>query len=344
MTALSAFLDDLSDEQRSHFYLQLALIALEQYSMGECKSVFLQHNSGITYRINSANEESCFLLKIHEPIGTGPKASFEQIQARMEWLDKLVQTSDLIVQAPVPNKDGNFVTNVQVLEIEETIECTLQKWVEGEHSHRDFTLSQAESVGAMLAKLHQTSSLWQSSMKVSLEDYQASDLLVEVKQLHKMVGAHMISSTQFETMEQAVQAIIQIADLLGTDPQVYGPIHGDLHQENVLFYENDVRPIDFDALRNSYYLFDLGTTLYHILHQSVDFRKALIDGYSSVRALSDSESQFLEAFVTWSAMDNLSFQSTIPRQVKSKLFLRNLHQLADGFCPKVIVNKPFVLQ
>jgi Ser/Thr protein kinase RdoA (MazF antagonist) len=145
-------------------------------------------------------------------------------------------------------------------------------------------------------------------------------------------------------MEQAVQAIIQIADLLGTDPQVYGPIHGDLHQENVLFYENDVRPIDFDALRNSYYLFDLGTTLYHILHQSVDFRKALIDGYSSVRALSDSESQFLEAFVTWSAMDNLSFQSTIPRQVKSKLFLRNLHQLADGFCPKVIVNKPFVLQ
>src|ERR1041385_8015169 len=204
MTALSAFLDDLSDEQRSHFYLQLALIALEQYSMGECKPVFLQHNSGISYRINSANEESCFLLKIHEPIGTGPKASFEQIQARMEWLDKLVQTSDLIVQAPVPNKDGNFVTNVQVLEIEETIECTLQKWVEGEHSHRDFTLIQAESVGAMLAKLHQTSSLWQSSMKVRLEDDQASDLLDEVKQLHKMVDAHMISSTQFETMEQEI--------------------------------------------------------------------------------------------------------------------------------------------
>src|SRR5436190_12989688 len=157
MTSLYVFLENLSDENRDEFFVQLAKVALKQYSIGESKPVFLQHNSGITYRIDSLDRGSCFLLKIHEPVGTGPKASLEQIQARMEWLEKLAQRSSLVVQAPIMNIDGMFVTKIPVSETGETVLATLQNWIEGEYPDGDFTIAQAESVGEMIATLHQTS-------------------------------------------------------------------------------------------------------------------------------------------------------------------------------------------
>ena len=343
MTSLNVFLDDLSNEKRNEFLVQLAVVALRQYSIREFVPVFLQHNSGITYRVDSLDQSFCFLLKIHEPLGTGPKASIEQIQARMEWLEKLTQTSSLVVQAPIKNMDGVFVTKVSIPGTGETVLCTLQNWVEGEYPNGDFTIAQVESIGVMMAMLHQTSSQWRLLTRDGLEDYRAEDLLAEVEQLHTMVDANIISSIQFAAIEQASQRINQIACWLGTDPEVYGPIHGDLHHGNILFFENKACPIDFDSLRNSYYLFDLGTTLYHILYQGAEFRKALVDGYSSIRALSASERQCLEVFVTWSAINNLTFQSTIPRQIQSKSFVRNMHQLTDEFCTKVVRDEPFVL-
>jgi Ser/Thr protein kinase RdoA (MazF antagonist) len=343
MTSLNIFLENLSEENRNEFLLRLASAALKQYSIGESKPVFLQHNSGITYRVDSADRSSGFLLKIHEPVGTGSKASLEQIQARMKWLEELAQTSSLIVQVPILNRDGMFATKIPVSETGETVLGTLQNWLEGEQPDGDFTLAQAESLGEMMAILHQTSSQWRSSSMTGLGEYQAGELLQDVEQLHTLVDANIISSSQYLAIEQAGQQIRQITGLLGIDPQVYGPIHGDLHQGNVLFFENRVCPIDFDGLRNSYYLLDLGTTLYHILYQRVEFRNALINGYTSVRQLSGAERQYLEAFVTWSAINNLAFQSTIPQQLTSKFFVRNIRQLTDEFCLKVIANEPFVL-
>lgn len=342
MTSLNTYLENLPNKQRDVFFIHLAVAALEQYPIGKFTPVFLQHNSGITYRIDSVDRNSRFLLKIHEPVGTGPKASFEQIQTRMEWLEKLTETSSLVVQVPSKNINGTFVTSVPVSEVGETALCTLQNWVDGEHQEGDFTIPQVESVGAMMATLHQTSNYWQSSTAIDLTDYQTSHLYNDIKQLHTVLDINIISSTQFDLIERAGQRISEIASTLGISAEVYGPIHGDLHQGNILFFQEQVRPIDFDSLRNSYYLFDLGTTLYHILYQGAEFRNALINGYTSIRNLSIDERQYLEAFVTWSAINNLAFQSTIPQQIKSRFFVRNLHQLTDEFCTKIIKDEPFV--
>ena len=343
MTSLDVFLHTLPDEKRNNFLTQVAAVSLKQYSIGECIPVFLQHNSGVTYRLDSIDQRPCFLLKIHEPVGTGPKASFEQIQARMEWLEQLAQTSSLVVQTPIKNTEGKFVTNVSISEIGDTLLCTLQNWIVGEHPEGDFTIAQAISVGEMMAILHQTSRKWRPSMMTSLGENGTRALVKDVQQLQSLVAANVISLSQYSAIEQAGRRIRQITGLLGNGPEVYGPVHGDLHHGNILFFEQHVFPIDFDGLRNSYYLFDLGTTLYHILYQKAEYRNALIKGYSSICELSVAEMQSLEAFVTWSAISNLAFQSTIPQQVQSRFFVRNIHQLTDEFCTKVIAKEPFVL-
>jgi len=129
---------------------------------------------------------------------------------------------------------------------------------------------------------------------------------------------------------------------LGEQPQVWGPIHGDLHHDNLLFDRDEIRPIDFDALSLAHYHADLGVTLYHIFYQETTLRRALLDGYRSVRHLQDQHVFYLKAFLTRAAIDNLSFQISIPQQRMSQLFARNLRQLAGEFCDKLIVGQPFV--
>ena len=177
--------------------------------------VFLQYNSGIAYRIESIDRKPRFLLKIHEPVGTGPKASLEQIQVRMEWLAELAKTSKLVVQTPVENTNGAFVTKVPVVEVGASVLCTNQNWVEGEHQDGDFTIFQAESAGAMMAVLHQNSSHLISSRMVDLPNYTINNLLDDVNQLHTMVGADIISLAQFTAIERASQRIIEAASMLG---------------------------------------------------------------------------------------------------------------------------------
>jgi Ser/Thr protein kinase RdoA (MazF antagonist) len=343
MTALNDFLESLSAERVQELYSRVAYFAMGEYPLENCTINFIQHNSGITYRVEIVDSNSHFLLKIHEPVGTGSKISYEQLLAQMMWLENLSHVSAFAVQTPIQNKQGEWVTRIQVPEVDDTLLCTVQKWVEGKHTEDDLTLQQVEAVGKMIAQLHNVSSQFDMSTKNELKREDVTDLWAEIRQLQSMIDVDVLSKAQFAALESARRKIEQILDLLGDGADVYGPIHGDLHQENLLFADGAVCPIDFDGLRNSYYLLDLGISLYHILYQGAEFCRTLVGGYSSVRELSAGERSYLDAFVTWSAIDNLAFQCTIPQQVKSKFFIRNIHQLTDEFCLKVIANEPFVL-
>ncbi len=136
--------------------------------------------------------------------------------------------------------------------------------------------------------------------------------------------------------------ITQITERLGREPTVWGAIHGDVHHGNLLFADTTVHPIDFDNLHATYYLLDLGTTLYHILHQDVAIRAAFVRSYQQLQSLPLAEDGMLELFVTWAAMTNLAFQITIPDQRISPIFARNLRQLMNDFCPKVLSTILFV--
>jgi Ser/Thr protein kinase RdoA (MazF antagonist) len=93
----------------------------------------------------------------------------------------------------------------------------------------------------------------------------------------------------------------------------------------------------------SYYLRDLGITFYHILYQDQSIRQAFLAGYRAIRTLPTEHLSYLEAFLTWAAIENLAFQITLPSQHTSPIFARNLRQLADVFCARLITDTAFVL-
>jgi hypothetical protein len=73
--------------------------------------------------------------------------------------------------------------------------------------------------------------------------------------------------------------------------------------------------------------------------QEVAVRRALLEGYGADRP----SEEVAAAAVCAAAIDNLAFQITIPRERTSSLTARNLRELADVFCRRLLAGEPFVL-
>jgi Ser/Thr protein kinase RdoA (MazF antagonist) len=107
---------------------------------------------------------------------------------------------------------------------------------------------------------------------------------------------------------------------LGTGPEVYGLIHGDLHLKSMLFTA-DNRPvvIDFDTCGWGYYVYDLAVAVWNIFNRD-DFtvlRDALVRGYRKVRPLSRMEETLMIHFVAGRLMAQI--MTWAPRRAHSPL-------------------------
>jgi Ser/Thr protein kinase RdoA (MazF antagonist) len=326
---------------REQQYIELAEQALQHYALGTTQLTFIQHNAGIVFRIEALAIGRPYLLKLHNRIGGGTNPSAAQLEAGLGWLAKVGRETDLIVQMPVANTSGHFVSQVRTSD-STPISCTVQQWVEGELPNGDFSVTQALQIGAMMAKLHAHSQQHPLAQGLPAMRHDAGALAENVRTLRLTVDQPLLPAMSFAIIAAAQQQITTLMANLGTTPEVWGPVHGDMHYDNLLLYDGEVRPIDFTGLRLAHYLYDIGVTLYHIFHQGPNLRRAFIEGYQHIRALTEGDLRAIEAFIAYAAIDNLAWNSTIPDQAASALFRRNLQQLVEQFCTPVADHRPFL--
>jgi Ser/Thr protein kinase RdoA (MazF antagonist) len=322
-------------------HVELAERALQHYALGATQLTFIQHNAGIVFRVEAPAIGRPYLLKLHERVGGGTNPSAAQLEVGLAWLANVGRETDLVVQTPVVNTSGHFVSQVRTSD-SPPISCTVQHWVEGELPNGDFSASQALQIGTVMAKLHAHSQQHPLAQGLPAMRHDASALAENVRTLRVALDQTLLPATSFAVIVAAHQQITTLMTNLGTAPDVWGPVHGDLHYDNLLLYDAEVRPIDFTGLRLAHYLYDIGVTIYHIFHQGPDIRRALIEGYQQTRALPEGDLRAIEAFVAYAAIDNLAWNSTIPEQAASALFRRNLQQLVEQFCTPVAERRPFL--
>jgi len=322
-------------------YIELAEQALRHYALGATQLTFIQHNAGVVFRVAAPAMRQTYLLKLHARVGEGSNPSAAQLEVGMDWLASVERETDLVVQMPVVNTSGHFVSQVHTSDAT-PISCTMQHWLEGALPNGDFTAGQAMQIGAVMAKLHAHSQQHPLAHGLPAMCHDASALAEHVHTLRMALDHELLPATSFAVIAAAHQQITTLMISLGTAPAVWGPVHGDLHYDNLLLYDAQVRPIDFTGLRLAHYLYDIGVTIYHIYHQGPDIHHALMNGYRQIRALPVGDLRAIEAFVAYAAIDNLAWNSTIPAQVASALFRRNLQQLVEQFCAPVAENRPFL--
>jgi len=324
-------MDFLSDSDQSSLpFLHIAQAALGHYAIHNPQLFFLQHNSGVAFRLDCAPNER-YLLKLHLSVNGEDPTSPQVIASRMQWLSDLSGEMGIPVQVPLRNQQDQWITQILDDSGAHWIPCTVQKWLEGDPPGGDFTPDQLIRLGQRMAQLHQYSSQW-AGRESAIPFYDHSQLTANIQALHGSVDLGILSEPEFAQIEQAGSTIHRLMDNLGHDPLVWGPIHSDLHHNNVLFYQNDVRVIDFDGLVSSPYIYDLGVTLYHIWYQGPAARQVFLQGYQKRRALLNPPPDWIKTCVAWAAIDNLAFQITIPQQRVSSLFKKNMLQLVHEFC------------
>lgn len=321
-------------------YNTLAAAALQHYPIDAYSSTFIQHNAGIVFRV-SAHSGQDYVLKLHMRVGEGNNPSAAQLEPGLAWLAALADATDIVVQRPIATSRGPYVAALIAEPGTVAIACTLQHWVDGRVLNGDFTLPQAQALGTLMAKLHAFSSSYSFDRSLPAVHHDTQALIDNVRLLHDTLPTALLSPDDAAILDAAAQQIADALDELGEDAAVWGPVHGDLHYDNVLIAGETLRPIDFTGLRLAHYLYDLGVTLYHTFYQGLDFREAFLTGYTQVYPLPQGSARAVEACIVSAAIDDLAWNATLPEQRTSSLFHNNLRDLIDQYGAAFVQGQRF---
>jgi Ser/Thr protein kinase RdoA (MazF antagonist) len=182
-----------------------------------------------------------------------------------------------------------------------------------------------------LAKLHHFAAHWHPPAGLSKRKYDWNGLFRKEGVDGTLFNEawSLLPSEYIEPFKIIAERVNQVMDEWGKGPEVYGLIHGDLGMDaNVLFWDGEPRIIDFDDSGFGYYIFDLSIILEDSRDHQIQprFRDALLDGYTQVRPLSESEIKninlFLAAYaIYWSlyAADVVRYHPEDQREISERM-------------------------
>ena len=277
-------------------HMSLARSALQQYAIDVDEIAFIQHNAGVVFRVTTTAHQH-YLLEIHKRVGAGDNPSPAQLEPGLKWLNAMSQTTDVVVQKPVPTRNGPFVAQVADAPAATPLSCTLQLWIDGDPPHGDFTQDQAHQLGRMTGKLHAWSSSYGQRNSPTATHHDAQSLHTNIALL----------------LEHVPQLSTRAVALITAAEQ-----------------------------RLAHYLYDLGVTVYHTYHQGAQLRHALFAGYQQTYALPAMYQHYVEGFVAYAAIDNVAWNCTIPEQLQSPYFHKNLDHLINRYCLAIAQGQHFL--
>jgi Ser/Thr protein kinase RdoA (MazF antagonist) len=232
----------------------------------------------------------------------------------MMWLTALRKDTDLVVPQPVPTLNGDLATVVSVEGVPEPRICVLLRWITGRFVNDRLTPSHLERVGAFMARLHVSGAQFKPPagfVRGRLDNLYGKPPGISEALARQQVDnpddeatairlvAEVCSPDDGARVEKLIKKIRAVQRAVGQGPETFGLIHGDLHQENYLFHQGQVRAIDFDDCGYGYYLYDIAVTLFNVnwRDDSAVLREGLLAGYRSVRPLSPEHEQVLDTFM-----------------------------------------------
>ena len=233
-----------------------------------------------------------FTLRVYHP-----RYHFERIRSEIHWLLSLRQQAELIVPEPIASENGAFLHHVSVAEVPEPRYCVLCRWLDGilvrDIPHTERTPQMIENLGRMTALMHQhaESFIPPSWFSVPRRDRKA---LIDCMTRLSTEGVPAYLEDNLETLLLAGNRFLRLIEELGEGSDVFGVIHSDLHETNLLFLGNKPRPIDFTLLGWGYYLADIIKICDYEL--TPEHCEIFLSSYQQVRPISVSIEEHIQIF------------------------------------------------
>jgi len=283
---LSSF-DELPEAERLQRYERLARKALISYGLEDAELLFLGQSANVMFRVQT--DEGRWALRI-----CNPGRDHKILMRELLWLVALGRDTDLSIPEPVITRSGELLRSVSMPGISGFRACVLFRWVKGQFAE-ELSAEHLRAMGSLTAKLHFHGSRfsWPNELvPVPMgPDRVGSNIPETLLQTHYAAKDVAVIRDTFPVIASAMRSLGQ-----GTD--VLGPVHGDLHQWNVLFEQGSAAAIDFECVQANYFAYDIATTFSYLNHRSdVDaLRAAFCAGYEEVRPLPMDWDEHLHVF------------------------------------------------
>ena len=331
---------------------RLATEALAAYDIGEARLAPLAHADNTTFRVEAANGQR-FVLRIHRATRKTP----EMIRSELLWLQALEHEPDLVVPAPVQTRAGDLLTIAGAAGVPEPRICVLLRWLPGRFIDDALTPAHLERVGIFMARLQNSAARFtppDGFVRGRLDNLYGKPRGIDEATARQRVDnpddeADMIRlvsevcpAEDVRYVEHFMQRIREAQRAIGLGPDTFGLIHGDLHQENYLFHNGQVRAIDFDDCGYGHYLYDLAVTLVNVRfrEQTPQLRAALLAGYRSVRTLSAEHERLLDTFMALRDLQILIWAIEMRNHPAFRATWQNDVRALLGYMKEVVAEAP----
>ena len=285
--------------------------ALAAYGLGDARIVdsrvgAMRYVGATIHKLRAVGQDGAsYLVSVNEPYdGVEMATRVEFIRSHLLWLESLAHGTNLTVQTPVRNGDGEFVTLVRGSGDDPEVACTVVEWIAGEGlpdcGDELPPAHVAEQMGRILARVHTHAAEWAIPTSFDRPIHDEARIRRSFGRLRVFVDSGKLTQESYERLMAAKAPVLQMANALGHSRPVWGLGHGDFHNANCVIHDGKLRPIDFDFcyvghyMRDVAYAFTLMTI--HLDARDTEVRTAFWAGYKGVRAVSDAERDALEAY------------------------------------------------
>jgi Ser/Thr protein kinase RdoA (MazF antagonist) len=217
-------------------------------------------------------------------------------------LRALRQRCGLAVPEPVPTGRGELLVEASCPGIPQPRNCSLLRWIRGRRLGGRAVVRHYAAQGRLMAIMHAFAERWHWSGRAKPRRYDWDGLFRQVPALCLPVDNvwSLLPKAYSRPFRRVTGRVRRAMDYLGSGPDAFGLIHADLGVDaNLLFWQGQPRPIDFDELGLGYWIYDLAVALEHCRgHRDyLRNRDALLAGYAEVRKLPAEQLRYLDLFM-----------------------------------------------
>ena len=305
----------LQPEQQAECYQALAESVLEAWGFENACLSMIKMRENAVFKLETVDQRK-LVLRIH-------RAGYHSdgaLRSELQWIKALAEDG-IETPAVIPTREGElFVASDSAL-AGRPRQIDVFDWVEGEQlgSIEDGLAGGIEeqranfrTIGTLAARVHNQASAWKVPAGFRRHAWDVEGLTGENPFWGRFWELETLSSAEVELMLRTRTRLAEELTEFGQSAENYSLIHADMVPENVLVDGEHIRLIDFDDAGYGWHLFEMATSLYFSNPEgSIDHLvEAYIEGYRSLRELSDEDLKTFPAFLMARATTYLGWAHT----------------------------------
>jgi Ser/Thr protein kinase RdoA (MazF antagonist) len=275
----------------------LAREALREWSLADATIELVKYRENAVFSV-TASDGARYAMRVHRP-GYRTDA---QIRSEFEWMAAL-SSAGIRTPEVVPTRRGDALCIAGAAGVPEQRQCDLFKWIAGQPvgtieagvgGEEQVLLDTYRTLGQMAAAVHEHGRTWAKPDWFSRPSWDVDSLVGDEPTFGKFWELECLSDEQRRILLDARDKARETLEAWGQSSDRYGLIHGDFLPENVYVSTGaarETRLLDFDDCGQSWYVFELATSVYFLRSQP-NYEllcRSYVDGYRTARALPEDQ-------------------------------------------------------